>query len=54
MTKTENKRKLEKLPFFQICFNMPQKLALNEKMFLCDDYALMKGNIRKIVQQTHF
>ena len=47
-------RKPEKLPFFQICLSFPQKLALYEKNFLYDDYMLMKGNIRKITQQSHF
>ena len=40
-------RKPEKLPFFQISLNFPQKLALYEKHFVSDDYILMKGNIKK-------
>ena len=29
----DKNRKPEKLPFFQICLNFPEKLALNEKDF---------------------
>ena len=54
MTITENKQKPEKLPFFQICLNFPKKLALKGKKFLSDHYILIKGKIRKIIQQTHF
>ena len=54
MAITENKQKPEKLPFFQICLNFPKKLALKGKKFLSDHYILIKGKIRKIIQQTHF
>ena len=47
-------QKPKKLLFSQICLNFPPKLALHEIFFFPCDYILMKGNLRKVTQQTHF
>ena len=45
-------RKPENYRSFKFASTFPQNQLYMEKNFLSDDYMLMKGNIRKITQQT--